>query len=670
MGNIKSCSNVKYNVFCGEGSETETAILRNKKSVNGLILSNTKKLDTTCSLFNDVISRGRGDSRCIGYRKVLENNVYDSKYTWISYVDFKTLCVNFTRGLKSLNLCKEGDEEDLKYGIKKKIILYANNSVEWFIAFYGAHYDDVTVATIFNGLGLSLVDIILQQMAAETIIIDKVSIDVILSLARENKINSLKNVILIGGKEKYKKEDLSALESFFKVFTLKDIIEAGKVNPVETKEAEPNSIGLICYTSGTVSNPKGALISHKSLVCNLEVSVSHNFPMDEKDCFYCLLPLSHIMGLFVCTALFYFGGCVALFSERQSKIIEDMQLVNPTIFCAVPKVVEAIYNGVLKQIESKGFLVRRLVKGILNKKLKQFEEDNRVRYSFFEHLILKKINNLYGNNLRLLLVGGACLNAEVFSFMKALIGCNVIHGYGQTETCASALLSNGDDLRFDNVGSPSERAEVKIVSLEDLNYRVTDCDPISGISTPRGEVLIRGPIVFNGYYKNPEETKEVFTEDGWFKTGDVGTILTDHGNAIKIIDRKKSFFKLSNGEYVSPEKIETLITAKCKKIQQICVVPSANQNYVAGIVVPNLEELGLSGADEKTLNNPKITQPILEEIIKLENEEKFAFHEILKKIYITDIPFSLANNLLTPTLKKKRSNIEKMYAQQIKSFFS
>ena len=126
---------------------------------------------------------------------------------------------------------------------------------------------------------------------------------------------------------------------------------------------------------------------------------------------------------------------------------------------------------------------------------------------------------------------------------------------------------------------------------------------------------------------------------------------------------------MSNGEYVSPERIESLITSKCKKIQQICIVPSVSSTYIAAIVVPDMVECGFEGYDEKSLNDPKVALPILEEIIKVENAEKVAFHEILKKIYLTNSPFTTANNLLTPTLKKKRSNIEKLYAQQIKNYF-
>ncbi|MDR2402244.1 MAG: AMP-binding protein [Cytophagales bacterium] len=670
MGNIKSCNPVNYHVFCGEGSATETAILRNHKFANGLITSNTKNLNTTCSLFNDVISRGRGDSKCLGFRKNLGNGVYDSKYSWISYVDFKTSCVNFARGLKFFNLCVDADEEDLKYGIKRKIILYANNSVDWFISFFGAHYDDITVATIFNGLGLSLVQNILDQVCAETIILDKISIDVILELAKENRIKNIKNVILIGDKNLYEQNSLSALEGYFKIFSFQEIIETGGKNPCDTREAEENSICLICYTSGTENNPKGALITHKSLSCNAEVTFCHNLVLTETDCYYCLLPASHIMAIFIVNTFFYFGGSVALFSERQSKVIEDMQMLNPTLFCAVPKVVEVIHNAVLKQIEAKNSFLRKLVMRLLERKVQQFKNTKVVSYSFFENLVLKKIRNLFGNKLRLLLVGGANLNSDVFDFMKALIGCSVIHGYGATETCAAACLTNADDVYFNHVGSVSGVAEMKLVSLDDLNYHVTDRDPISGIPTPSGEILMRGQIVCKGYYKNPEETEKAFTKDGWFKTGEVGIILTDHGNAVRIIDRKKSFFKLSNGEYVSPERIESLITSKCKKVQQICIIPSPNANYVAAIVVPDMGECGFGGYDEKMLNASKISQPILEEIIQVENAEKLAFHEILKKIYLTDKPFTLANNLLTPTMKKKRKNIEKMYIQQIKNYFS
>ncbi len=670
MENINRCSPVDYNVFCGEGSETETAILRNHRFIDGLVNTNSKDLVTTCSLFNNVIERGKGESRCIGYRKKFDDGTYDNKYTWISYLDFKTQCVQFAKGLKVHNMCTKVDEEDAKYGIQKKIVLYANNSVEWLIGFYGSHYDNITVATIFNGLGLSLVSNILDQVCTDTIIIDKVSVRVFAELATANRVQTIKNVIICGSKKDFIADDMKLLESKFNVFTVQDILRTGADSDVETHEATPESICVLGYTSGTINNPKGAITTHRNLLCNTEVTYCHNFTLSDKDCFYDLLPLSHSMGLFIVNAIFYFGGSVALFSERQHKLIEDMQMVNPTLFCAVPKVLEVIYNTILKKIDAKNVLIRKFVRRTINKKIKQLKDTGKVTFSTLENIALKQIRNLFGNNLRLVLIGGATLNENVFDFVKALIGCNIIHGYGLTETCAASFLSNADDFAFDHVGSVSGVSEFKLVNVDELNYHVTDVDQISGISAPSGEIYCRGHNVCLGYYKNPQETSEVYTEDGWFKTGDIGVLKTDHGNALKIIDRKKNIFKLSNGEYVSPEKLETLITSKCPKVFQICVVPSAKSNYVGAIVVPDLVECKWEGLDEQQLNTPELSDPLLQEITTIESNEHVAFHEVLKKIYITNVPFTVENNLLTPSLKKKRFNIAKKYAEHIKNFFN
>ena len=266
--------------------------------------------------------------------------------------------------------------------------------------------------------------------------------------------------------------------------------------------------------------------------------------------------------------------------------------------------------------------------------------------------------------------------------VKVMIGCSFVQGYGQTEGSGSAFVSSIYDTVGGTNGGACNTLELKLVDLPEINYLTTDVNPKTGAAEPRGEICFRGPFVFKGYFKNKKQTDAVIDKDGWVHSGDVGVILTKQGNVLKIIDRAKNLFKLSQGEYVSPDKVQ-LILNNSKYVRQIYLHGESLYNYAIALVYPDLKECieflkenrKMGDRDYYKINyNDLSGNKIMEdEIIKDCNNvgRKFDLKgfEIPKKIRIISEAFSLENNLMTPTLKLKSKNIRNKYSVDIKNLY-
>ena len=219
---------------------------------------------------------------------------------------------------------------------------------------------------------------------------------------------------------------------------------------------------------------------------------------------------------------------------------------------------------------------------------------------------------------------------------------------------------------------------MKLIDVPDLGYTSTDINVDTGVLEPRGEICIRGPVLFSGYLSNEESTKEAIDDDGWLHTGDVGIVLTGHGNAVKIIDRVKNIFKLSQGEYVAPEKLENVLV-KNKYVEQVWIYGDSLQSYIVSVIVPRtqscVEFLKTKGIDVNSNNvkeyydNEELKKEILKDIEVFSKENDFKGFEIIKKVYLSKEAFTVENDLATPTLKVKRHNAKKYFQKQINEMY-
>jgi long-chain acyl-CoA synthetase len=282
-----------------------------------------------------------------------------------------------------------------------------------------------------------------------------------------------------------------------------------------------------------------------------------------------------------------------------------------------------------------------------------------------------------------MLSGGAALQPEILQGLKVMVGCPLVQGYGQTENAGSALLNSIHDTAAGTTGGVQNTTELKLVDLPEFGYLSTNINSITGISEPKGEICFRGQTVFKGYFKNLEETKKIIDEDGWFHSGDVGVILTGSGNSIKIIDRAKSLFKLSQGEYVAPDKIQ-IILLNSKYINQIFLYGESQFSYAVGLVFPELKEcidflkdnkkMGEINYDnikyEDLFKNKIMEKEILNDCDLIGRKHDLRGFEIPKKIRIVSEAFSQENNLMTPTLKLIAKNIKMKYKDVIQEMYN
>jgi len=378
-----------------------------------------------------------------------------------------------------------------------------------------------------------------------------------------------------------------------------------------------------------------------------------------------------------------YGTQTGFSSGSLTRLLEDIQNLKPTYFCAVPRVYEKIYSTILENVSKKGVIVKKLFDTALNIKINNYEKYGKLDHAFYDLIFFNKIKNLMGGELQWMLSGGAALQRDILQGLKVMIGCPLIQGYGQTENAGSALLNSVYDTACGTTGGVQNTTELKLVDLPEYGYLSTDVNPITGVPEPRGEICFRGDTVFKGYFKNIEETRKILDEDGWLHSGDVGVILTGSGNSIKIIDRAKSLFKLSQGEYVAPDKVQTILV-NSKYINQIFLYGDSQYSYAIALVYPELKECtdylkrikseGDINYDELKIEdiceNKKLIEEILKDADNIGRKSDLKGFELPKKILIIKEPFSLENNLLTPTLKLKGKEIKNKYIEEIKKLYS
>ena len=313
----------------------------------------------------------------------------------------------------------------------------------------------------------------------------------------------------------------------------------------------------MCYTSGTIDNPKGVMVSSRSLMLTSNFMYNVGYHLTEKDKHISFLPLGHLMEHMLFAINVVFGIQIGYYSGNTSRLSDDIQALQPTVFCAVPRVYEKIYQTIMDNINQRGAFYKKLFDKALAIKLYNYEKYGKLSHAVFDPIFFNKIKNLFGGKVCYMLSGSAALKSNIMQNLKVMVGCPFVQGYGQTEGGGTAFLNSIYDTMPGTIGGIENTAELKLVDLPEFNYHSTDVNPETGALEPRGEVCFKG-CFFKGYFKNREETNHVIDKDGWLHSGDVGSITTNRGNVLRIIDRVKNLFKLSQGEYVAPDKVQLI----------------------------------------------------------------------------------------------------------------
>ncbi len=452
---------------------------------------------------------------------------------------------------------------------------------------------------------------------------------------------------------------------------------ASSPSPPPPTRPRPADTALLCYTSGTTGVPKGAVLTHGALVANAAGSRAVANLGGPGDVHISYLPLAHIYERVNFLGATYAGVSVGFYSGDVATLLDDVLTLQPTIFASVPRLWNRIYDKVLAGVKESSPLARRLFEAAYAHRKAALEagRDGGLVGAFWDRLVFSKIRAKVGGRVRLMTTGSAPIAAEVLDFLRVAFGATVLEGYGMTETGCTITLTWPAERSAGHVGGPLPCCEVKLVDIPEMAYLASDTPH------PRGEVCVRGPSLFAGYYKDAAQTADVLGPDGWLHTGDVGEWLP--GGRLRIIDRKKNIFKLAQGEYIAPEKIEG-VYGRCPLVAQTFVYGDSLRAELVAVVVPDPDtvlpwarERGLvpagAGPDEavrKVCASPAAAAAVHAAMVAEGRAAKLRGFEQVAAITLTPSPFSVENGLLTPTFKVKRAAAEKAFAGAIGAMYA
>ncbi|HEY5976250.1 MAG TPA: long-chain fatty acid--CoA ligase [Solirubrobacterales bacterium] len=419
----------------------------------------------------------------------------------------------------------------------------------------------------------------------------------------------------------------------------------------------PEDICTFIYTSGTTGPPKGCVISHGNYRAMLDM-VNETSVIEGEDLTYLYLPLAHSFALLIQLGSFDLGATIAYWERDPLKILPNLAELHPTYFPSVPRIFEKIYTTATSAMEKEGGLKKAIFNWAIGvgKKMRAVERAGgrpgfllKRQYKFADEKVLSKIRGLFGGKLRLAVSGAAPINPEILSFFDAA-GVLVLEGWGMTETSTAATISSEDDFKVGTIGKPFPGCEIRIAD--------------------DGEILVKGPNVFQGYYKNEEATRETIV-DGWLHTGDIGEI--DEDGFIKITGRKKDIIITAGGKNITPANLENEI--KQHPLVSQCVVVGDRRPYLVALVTLDPEECvayakenGLPEDPEALAANDDVRTAIEAHVEKI--NEKFARVEQVKKIAILPQDLTQEGGELTPTMKVKRAVVTAKHEPEIEALYA
>uniref|UniRef100_A0A8C7J836 Arachidonate--CoA ligase n=1 Tax=Oncorhynchus kisutch TaxID=8019 RepID=A0A8C7J836_ONCKI len=579
------------------------------------------------------------DRPCLGSRKP------NQPYKWLSYreVAEKAECIG--SALLHRGHSQTGD---------KHIGIFSQNRPEWTISELACYTYSLVCVPLYDTLGLEAIEYIIDQAAISTVICDLVDKVRLILDCVSGKEHTLKTIVVM---EDFDKELVArGQQSGIEILSLKDVeVRNPKGGMLTHGNVIANCAAFIKITEHILS---AGLISFLPLAHMFEKVFEVHCMLNLHDIHMSYLPLAHMFERVVEGVILVHGARIGYFQGDIRLLMDDLKTLQPTVFPVVPRLLNRMFDKIFGQANTP--LKRWLL--VFASRRKHAEMMNGVvrKDSLWDKLIFQKVQNSLGGRVRLMITGAAPVSPTVLTFLRAALGCQFYEGYGQTECTAGCTMSVPGDWTAGHVGAPLPCNYVKLADVTEMNYFAANGE---------GEVCVKGPNVFKGYLNDPEKTKEALDQDGWLHTGDIGKWLPN--GILKIVDRKKHIFKLAQGEYIAPEKVEN-IYIRSDPVAQIFVHGDSLQACLVGIVVPDPDFLpgwakkkGIEGSYLEMCASEELKNAILEDILRLGKEGGLKSFEQVRDISLHTEMFSVQNGLLTPTLKAKRTDLRSHFQEQI-----
>lgn len=555
---------------------------------------------------------------------------------WVTYRQFGEMVDQFRAGLARLGI-----------GPGDRVAVISNNRLEWAVGAHATYSLAAAYVPMYEAQHDEQWRYILADSGAKVCLVANAAIAERVQRLKEH-LPALEHIVNFQGQDG---DDVSYAA----------LLRHGSQHPVPPTTPHDSDIACFIYTSGTTGNPKGVKLSHFNLASNVSAIVTL-VDVHDQDRSVAFLPWAHVFGGCVELHSAIATGCAAAICGEPLKLLEYITEVKPTVLFAVPRVWHRVYDSVTKKMASKPAPIQWIFHTALAARSKQrngealdLRESLALRLA--EKIVFPKVLAALGGQLRFACSGAAALAPEVAEFLQNL-GIEVYEGYGMTETSGCTTASWKGNARLGAVGKPIPGVRIRI-------------DPsVPGATAEEGEIVVYGTGLMAGYHKLDEATRDILTEDGGLRTGDLGRLDAD--GYLFITGRVKDLYKLENGKYVAPVPLEEKIQLSPYIAQ--CMLHGANKPYNVALVIPDMLALrewakstGVMGDDETLVHDPRVRTLLEAELEK--HSKGFKGFERVKAFLISLEPFSIENDMLTPTLKLKRRNVLSRYGQLLDALY-
>lgn len=630
------------------------------------------------TLIDTIVKRMEQDANrdSLGYRRQLNENELERHYTFFTYRQIHEWSQNLAQHIELNNFYAKDKYNDDDFRL---IGIFAKNCVEWTVADVACQLNSITSVTFYATLGDIAFEHICHETNVNTIFLSKDSINNFIKYKKEYELKTVKNVIVFDLTMNIEKDECDRLEnSGVKVYRFTDLTKPPQETKVELTLSNPDTVFTICYTSGTTGLPKGVMLTQRNFIAQIECIPDSGLAFDRRTLHFSYLPLAHVMERLCINLMLVNGGRIGFISGDVKKtMLEDIGVLKPTFLVAVPRVLNTFRSLILDNFSKlPAGCKKNLVEKALRVKRENLQANGSIKHTLYDTLVFSKVREKFGGKLEFFICGSAPLTKELADDIKVLFSVPIIEGYGMTECSGAGTVTHASDLANGCAGGVLSTVKVKLVDVPEMNY--TSKSELNGEASPAGEICMKGPIVFKGYFKKPEETKKTLDSEGWLHSGDVGRIMPNN-QGLKIVDRVKEIFKLSQGEYIAPSKLES-IYMKSKYVMQIMIYGNSTKNHIVAIIVPNrvnvelfLKSVGkFKEGDnlEDYFEDKDLIEEVKNNLQALARENNLTSLEKVNHLCLSKREFTVEGGCLTPTMKLCRKVVEVQYKAEIDKLYS